>query len=140
MNKLKKIIDWKTIKFFIVGVINTVVGSLIMFTFYNLLHMSYWISSASNYIIGSIMSYILNKYWTFQNKEKSHKTIIKFIVNIGLCYFLAYGIAKPSVRYLFRNSTMNIQENIALITGMILFTLFNYFGQRYFAFKEADLE
>lgn len=138
MKKLNNIIDWKTIKFLIVGVLNTFIGLLIMFSFYNLLHMSYWFSSASNYIIGSILSYIFNKYWTFHNKEKSNKTIIRFIVNIVICYFLAYGIAKPLARYLFRNTTRNIQENIAMITGTILFTVCNYFGQRYFAFKEVD--
>ena len=33
-----------------------------MFAAYNLLHLSYWVSSASNYVVGSIVSYFLNKY------------------------------------------------------------------------------
>ena len=48
-------------KFIMVGVINTVVGNAIMFVFYNVFHLGYWFSSASNYFFGSIVSYLLNK-------------------------------------------------------------------------------
>ena len=47
-----------------------------MFGLYNLagLHTwgdtGYWISSAANYIIGSIVSFFLNKHFTFRNQEK----------------------------------------------------------------------
>ena len=86
-----KLFDKTTIKFLIVGVINTLVGTSIMFFLYNLLHVSYWISSASNYIIGSIVSYFLNKYFTFQSKEKSLAMVARFVINISVCYLLAYG-------------------------------------------------
>ncbi len=93
-----KLIDKTTIKFILVGIVNTLVGTGVMFLMYNLLHASYWISSASNYIIGSIVSYVLNKYFTFQNNEKSFAMIIKFVINISICYLAAYGVAKPLVR------------------------------------------
>lgn len=65
-----KLIDKTTIKFLVVGVVNTLVGTGIMFFLYNVVHLNYWISSAANYIMGSIVSYFLNKYFTFQNKER----------------------------------------------------------------------
>ena len=43
-------------KFILVGIANTLFGTGIMFVFYNVLHLSYWISSASNYFFGSILS------------------------------------------------------------------------------------
>lgn len=92
-----KLIDKTTFKFVFVGVINTLVGTSVMFVAYNLLNLSYWVSSASNYIIGSIVSYFLNKYFTFQNRERSWEQIIKFIINITICYIIAYGLAKPLV-------------------------------------------
>lgn len=57
MDKIKKYFDITTIKFLMVGVINTLVGTGVMFVFYNVFGLSYWISSASNYIVGSIVSY-----------------------------------------------------------------------------------
>lgn len=132
---MSKFIDKTTIKFLLVGVINTLVGTSVMFLSYNLLHFSYWTSSAANYIIGSIVSYFLNKYFTFQQKERSVKTVFKFVANITLCYLLAYGIAKPLVRHLLSGWTVAIQENGAMVCGMGLFVVFNYLGQRFFVFK-----
>ena len=130
------LIDAKTIKFGIVGVINTVFGTAIMFGLYNLAGCSYWLSSAANYFFGSILSYFLNKNFTFQNKDSVSKTIPKFVLNILVCYILAYGIAKPAALYALQNYSVVIQENVAMLVGMCLFVVFNYCGQRYFAFKE----
>lgn len=135
---MKKIVDWVTIKFLIVGVINTLVGTTVMFVAYNLLHMNYWISSAANYVIGSIVSYILNKHFTFQNKDQSIKVLLKFVLNISVCYLLAYGIAKPLAIKIMSGMPVNIQENVAMLVGMVLFVGFNYLGQRYFAFKSKE--
>ncbi|QCH29458.1 GtrA family protein [Clostridium tyrobutyricum] len=138
MNRLKNIVDIKTLKFLIVGIINTLVGTFIMFSFYNLLGLNYWISSSANYILASVLSYILNKYWTFQNREKSVKIVVKFIVNILVCYLISYGVAKPLVRSFLSAAGTKIQDNVSMFVGMILFTSLNYFGQRFFAFKEQD--
>lgn len=130
-----KLLDKTAIKFVLVGVINTLVGTAVMFLFYNLLHLNYWVSSASNYIVGSIVSYFLNKYFTFKNNEKSLKQIIVFIVNISLCYFLAYGIAKPLAAFILSAAPQSIKENVAMLVGMGLFVVLNYFGQRFIVFK-----
>lgn len=133
---MKKIVDWITIKFLIVGILNTLVGTTVMFLAYNWLHLNYWISSAANYIIGSAVSYVLNKHFTFQNKDKSFKVLMRFVISISMCYLLAYGIAKPLTMKVLSGRSVSIQENIAMIAGMSFFVVFNYIGQRYFAFKE----
>lgn len=70
MKKLiAKFADKTFVRFVLVGVINTLFGSAIMFVFYNVFHLSYWLSSASNYFFGSILSYFLNKYYTFRYKS-----------------------------------------------------------------------
>lgn len=140
MNKIKKYFDITTIKFLMVGVINTLVGTGVMFVFYNLFGLSYWISSASNYIVGSIVSYFLNKYFTFQNKEKSWRQLLKFVVNISICYLVAYGMAKPIVAYILSGQTKKVQDNISMLVGMGLFVVLNYFGQRLFVFKKEEKE
>ena len=133
--KLFKLIDATTIKFLMVGVINTLVGTAVMFGFYNLLHAGYWVSSAANYIVGSIVSYLLNKYFTFQNKEKSVKQMVVFVLNITVCYLLAYGLAKPITLQVLSFTTQQIQENVAMLVGMCLFVALNYFGQRVIDFN-----
>ena len=132
---MAKLIDKTTLRFILVGVINTLVGTSIMFLMYNLLHASYWLSSAANYIVGSVVSYFLNKYFTFKNTEKSLGQILKFALNIALCYLLAYGIAKPLVAYVLSPFSVTIKENAAMLAGMCLFVGFNYIGQRFVVFK-----
>ena len=119
----------------LVGVMNTLVGTAVMFFCFNILTWSYWVSSALNYIIGSIVSYLLNKRFTFQQKGHNWYTVWKFIVNVSVCYVLAYGLAKPFVTWILSGVTTNIQGNVALLVGMVLFVGLNYIGQRFWAFS-----
>ncbi len=135
MNKIKKWLDIRFLKFMVVGVINTVVGTAVMFIMYNVFHQSYWISSASNYVVGSILSYFLNKYFTFESKKKSLSQVLKFVLNISLCYLVAYGIAKPAVTWMLQGQQGALRDNLAMVVGMVLFTLLNYIGQRAYVFK-----
>ena len=136
-NKIKAIFFNKTfLRFIIVGIINTVFGTTIMFLCYNCFNLSYWWSSAANYILGSVLSFFLNKYYTFSNKSKDYKQVILFTVNICLCYFIAYGVAKPLVGFILGKCSGKVQGNIALFVGMCLFVCLNFIGQRLFVFVE----
>lgn len=134
----QKRIDSTMLRFIMVGVINTLVGSAIMFGLYNLAHCSYWVSSLCNYILTSILSFFLNKFFTFRNKTKDAGQIVRFAVNIVLCYVLAYGIAKPLCYWLLRETAQTVQDNVSLLAGMGLFTVLNYVGQRFFAFAQSS--
>ena len=129
-------LDGTVIRFIIVGIINTLFGTAIMFVFYNVFHLSYWVSSASNYFFGSILSYFLNKSFTFKYGKTDFKSIFRFTVNILVCYLIAYGIAKPVMRYFLSGFSVSVQENVSMALGMVLFVGLNYLGQRFFAFKK----
>ena len=137
---IRKIFDKTFWKFIVVGIVNPLVGTVVMFFCYNWLHFNYWFSSAANYVVGSSISYFLNKNFTFQNRDRSWKIVIKFIVNITSCYLMAYGIAKPLVAQILSGVSRNIQENGAMFVGMCLFIGLNYLGQRFFAFKKRKAE
>ena len=142
--KLTRFFDSSFFRFLIVGCINTLVGYGVMFGLYNLagLHrwgdLGFWLSSAANYVIGSIVSYFLNKHFTFRNTEKGTKVVGRFILNITMCYLLAYGLAKPVVTWLLSNTgwSQQIQGNLAMLGGSVLFVMLNYLGQRFFAFRK----
>lgn len=132
---MKKLLDPTMVKFLLVGVVNTLVGCGVMFLLYNLASCSYWLSSAANYVVGGIVSFFLNKYFTFQNHERSWKQVVKFIATVAVCYLLSYGAAKPAVMWLLSSQPVKVQENVAMLVGMGLYTVLNYFGQRFFAFQ-----
>lgn len=158
MSKIKQVFDLKLLKFLFVGVLNTIVGYLLTVLFMNIMNLGYWPSTALSYILASIMSYFLNKYFTFKNTEKGIKPILRFSLNIAVCYVLAYGIAQPLVGFimklefvaawvasfintpfmlsLFGGDVTKFCDNVAVLAGMGLFMCFNYLGQRFFAFKQ----
>ncbi|MCI9555721.1 MAG: GtrA family protein [Lawsonibacter sp.] len=144
MDKLKKLFDPTFFRFLLVGVANTLVGFGVMFGLYNLagLHAwgdtGYWISSAGNYVAGSIVSFFLNKHFTFRNREKGGKVVLRFVLNISVCYLLAYGLAKPAVRWALGGVGLDeqLQGNLTMLAGSGMFVVLNYFGQRFFAFKQ----
>lgn len=137
---LGRLFDRTFWKFILVGVANTIFGTGIMFLFYNVFHFSYWVSSASNYFFGSILSYILNRLFTFRSSENTARTLPRFALNISFCYLLAYGAAKPLAVWLLSGFAQNIQENVAMLVGMCLFVGLNYLGQRFFVFNEKATE
>lgn len=140
----KNILDSSFIRFLIVGVINTLVGTAVMFGLYNLagLHewgkIGYWLSTIGNYTVGSIVSFFLNKHFTFKNKEKGKAVVIRFVVNIAVCMTLAYGVAQKCVETALAGTFLSeqLQGNISMLVGMVLFVILNYFGQRFFAFRK----
>ena len=127
-------------KFLLVGVLNTLVGAGLMFLLYNLAGCSYWVSSAANYLVGGVLSFFLNKYFTFQSKERSLPELLRFALTVGLCWILAYGLAKPLALRLLASAPEKLQTNVAMLFGMGLYTILNYFGQRFFAFRYHKTE
>lgn len=135
MKFVKIFYDKTFLKFIIVGIINTIVGAGVMFALYNIFHYSYWFSSIMNYVVGSIVSFFLNKYFTFKSKFFSFKEVLYFTVNIAVCFFIAYGLAKPFAMYLLNGYSLSVQENTAMFIGMVIFTGLNYLSQRFIVFK-----
>lgn len=135
MQSIKIFYDKTFLKFIIVGIINTAVGAGVMFALYNIFNCSYWISSIMNYVVGSVVSFFLNKYFTFKSRHFSFKEVIYFILNIAVCFFIAYGAAKPFAVYLLSSYSVTVQENTAMFIGMVLFTGLNYLAQRFIVFK-----
>lgn len=139
IQKIKTILDSTLFRFLVVGVINTLFGTTIMF----LCHaagLGYWLSSGANYFFGSILSFFLNKHFTFRTQEKGFKVAAKFTINIVVCWVLAYGMAQPFTLYFMEDTSVSIEmkEKVSLLVGMVLFTGLNYFGQRFFAFSSQN--
>jgi putative flippase GtrA len=144
---LKNFFDIKFWKFILVGVINTIVGMGLQFLLFNLLGWNEFVCSVIGYTVGSVVSYFLNKYFTFKYKEKGLKPVLRFALNIAICYVVAYGIAIPLIKWLclhfsitlFGWSVVKFAGNVSMLVGSCLFVALNYCGQRFFSFKEKSI-
>ena len=64
----------------------------------------------------------------------------RFVLAVALCWMVAYGVAKPLTLRLLASESESVQTNIAMLVGMGLYTVLNYLGQRFFAFKSSHAE
>lgn len=137
-NLFRRIMSLEQSRFIMVGIMNTLIGMAAMFIAYNVFHLGYWLSSAMDYIIGSIFSYFANKHFTFKAEKKSAGEIVRFAINIVGCYFAAYSIAKPVVVSALEKTewSVSVMEQISMLFGMCIFVVLNYFGQKYFVFRK----
>lgn len=137
----------EVIHFGMVGVINTMLGWGIMAVLYNLIHMNYWLSSGISYFIGSVFSYHANAKLTFKVKERDKWLPWRFAINIIVCYLVSFSVAKPLVARLIELTglaqggglSQALFENIAMIFGMGIFIVMNFFGQKLLVFKSKSL-
>ncbi len=133
---MNKLLQSSLVRFLIVGVGNTLLSMVLMFVLEDL---GYWPSSAIAYLAGAVMSFFLNRTFTFHSEERVGRSAAKFAVNVAVCYVLAYAIAKPlGAVVLGRMGLKGIWlERLTKLGGMGLYTLLNYFGQRFFAFRKS---
>ena len=138
--KLSKLFDRTLLKFLLVGCANTLCAMCIMYLLYNLAHLGYWGSSAVAFTLASMLSFFLNRSFTFRSTERLWKTAVRFAVNIAVCYLLAYSAAQPLAEWaLSRFLARDVVEQIAMLLGMCIFTGLNYLGQRFFAFRRPKV-
>ena len=138
-----KLFDVTTIKFVIVGIINTLFGYGIGLICLNLLHLNFWVSTVANYFFGSVLSYFLNKHYTFRYKGGDAKVVWRYVLEIAACYIISHGIAKPLCGLLLASYSASLRDNVAMVVGLVFFAATNYFGQKFYGFrskpgKEAD--
>ncbi len=133
---MAKLIDKSIPKFLLVGVGNTLLSMVLMFALEGL---GYWPSTAIAYLAGAVISFFLNRYFTFQSQEKLGKSAAKFALNVVVCYVVGYGLAKLLVGGAPPLTALPViwWERISKLVGMGLYTVLNYFGQRFFAFQKT---
>lgn len=128
----------EVIHFGMVGVINTLMGWVIMAVLYNLIHMNYWLSSGISYFVGSVFSYHANSKLTFKVENKDRGLPWRFAINIIVCYLIAFSVAQPLVKYVLSSQPVVIIDNVAMVFGMCLFIVMNFFGQKLFVFRKTE--
>lgn len=122
------------IRFIIVGVLNTLVGLSIMFFSIHMLELSYWSSTFVGNASGAVLSFFLNRVFTFESNVSIGKGAIRFTVVIFVCYFLSYFLSdRFADAFPFREG---IQKDFAILLGAAFYTISNYLGQKYFVFRK----
>jgi putative flippase GtrA len=126
-------------RFLLVGVVNTLTGLSIIFGLLNVFGFSYWISTFVGNCIGALVSYLLNRTFTFNSQISFTKGVPRFITVILICYFLSFSLSEfvADEVYLLYGTIPSINEDeFAILLGSSFYTISNFFGQRNFVFKK----
>lgn len=136
---MAKLIDKSIPKFLLVGVGNTLLSMAITYLLYNALGVEPVLSSAVAYVAGAVMSFFLNRRFTFHSDEKFWRSALKFALNVVVLWSLTTPFLQPWLaRTLALWFSVRWANNLALFFCMGLYTLLNYFGQRFFAFRKRS--
>lgn len=130
---LKKIIESKDIivqfsKYIGIGGFSAIC-ELSLFTIFERLGVSVFISNISSVIIATVINYLLNRFWAFKAKKSSIKSLVLY-----LCLF-AFNITFSSNFIVFLSNT-GVNSIIAKLISMILITLWNFVLYKKIVFKE----
>ncbi|MDR0889677.1 MAG: GtrA family protein [Oscillospiraceae bacterium] len=145
--KIQKVVDRSLVVYLIVGVLNFIVCTALMFLLYNLANVSDHVAPVVNYGLGSLIWFISCKYWIFPGHKTSMQMLLRFTVEVLLCYLLTYYLAAPFLTQLALKSegvrrffdfggADGIEANCKMSIGALLYALINYFGQRYYVFSD----
>lgn len=119
------------IKYGLVGVVNTLITGVILFTLMNFFGVSYKTSNTAGYIAGFINSFIMNKLWTFKdNKAPATKQFLRFSVVFIVCFFVQRCLL------IFLVEKLVINKNMSQLIGMVFYTLISFALNKLFAFKD----
>ena len=132
---MAKLIDNSIPKFLLVGVGNPRLPGVLMFL------LGGWVfgpSPATPCVGGQWSSFFPTRHFTFHSEETFLHSAVKFAINVAVCYVIAYALAQPIAGWVLGNTGMDPiwQERLTKLGGMALYTILNYFGQRFFAFQK----
>ena len=147
---MKNKISKEFIKYCLVGLVNTFVGITTAIISLNLFLLNYAISTALAYITGSIVSFYMNKKFTFKNKGKSGKQFIIFFLTMlpayVISYWLGFKIGHFSTEYLtevfdFLHKATNIPQyrladNFAILLSMAIYLFVGFTINKMVVFKK----
>ncbi|PGT75825.1 MULTISPECIES: GtrA family protein [Bacillaceae] len=124
------------IRFIGVGLINTIIGISSIFLLLNVFGFSYWVSTFIGNGIGAIISYFLNRNFTFNSNVNNKKGIALFLFVILVSYYVSYNIGYSLIN---KNvlSTNIYGEELSILLAALIYTVLNYLGQRYLTFKQV---
>jgi len=122
VNKLKKELK----RFLIAG--SSAVGTDFV-TYFAMLNFLYHdIAKILSFIMGTIVAFVVNKYWTFERYEKNYKQIFQFTILYSITLFVNVMVNRLILD--FAEFTF-----LAFLIATGASTILNFVGQKWWVFK-----
>lgn len=117
-------------RFSVVGILNTCATLAVIYALM-LIQLNAYIANLIGYSVGLVISFTLNRRWTFRSRTNSPlKTAGRFLIAVLFSY-----LANIVVVHLLL--TMNVSPYLAQVAGMPVYTVCFFVLSKFFVFKAA---
>ena len=133
---------YRFVRFLMVGVMNTIVGLTSTYLLLHIAGLSYWPATFLGNSVGAVVSYFLNRSFTFRSKSAVFESMPRFVAVILFCYFASYMLGRNLVEWILGVSLLSagIKTDVAVFISTGIYTVMNYLFQKIFVFKSTKHE
>jgi putative flippase GtrA len=118
----------QTIRFGIVGLVNTAIGLIAIYATMFFFRGNPAAANAVGYAMGLTLSFVLNRSWTFGSKRPFFHLLPKFLVVVAISYLLNLSAVLAAIAYWSINPYLAQAAGVAVYTGCV------FLGCRRFVF------
>ncbi len=111
----------------LVGIANTLVGFFIIFTLM-FAGLSATVSNVIGYAIGAVLSYYLNKKYTFKSNSNSRTQAMKFFIVLFVAYILNFVTLQWLLNF--------IDPYLAQFISAVVYTLSSFLLAKFIVFRK----
>lgn len=119
----------QSIKFLVVGMLNTIVGYGTFFIFYQVGGVHYPFALFISHVIGVTHSFLWNSKWTFSSGKVTLIVVVKFCI----IYIVTFLINLALLSFLVES--IDLEVMYAQMISLIITTLISFLGHKYWSFK-----
>ncbi|WP_065091897.1 GtrA family protein [Rhizobium leucaenae] len=121
---------WQGMRFGLVGIANTGLGLLTIYATMYFFRFGPLTANAVGYGIGFVLSFALNRKWTFQNNSSIQQVLPRYIFAAALSYIFNFAVIFVCY-YSFKANTYFIQ-----LLGIGLYTASMFLMSKFFVFPQ----
>lgn len=118
----------QSIRFVTVGLVNTALALAAMFACMFFLNTSPAVANVLGYSVGFIVSFLLNRSWTFERSGTADRSLPRFALVCGVSYALNFIAVTAAVAH------PAADPYLAQMLGAGIYTVCSFFGCRWFVF------
>lgn len=119
---------WQVLRFGTVGLVNTAVGLFAIYVLMYVFDANLLIANASGYIVGLLVSFLLNRTWTFRSDQRTTVVLLRYIAAALFSYSLNFLIV------LYGDMYSLVNQFLLQIIGISFYTISMFILCRYFVF------
>lgn len=128
--KLGELVNLQSVRFLIVGILNTLVGLGAYYLTLTWLQFHFVVALTVSHIIGVIHSYLWNNYWTFNGGNTNMTKVTKF----SLVYLITYVVNLFILSMFIK--TFGFTPLLGQVISIFITTILSFLGHKYWSFKK----